>query len=96
MAYPLLGTFLNFVEVLRPALTRPGYANFVVLVVGWVLTQGPHAVTQALVCTQVAGRRHHEAFHRFSPVAVKIRPRELTPSLRPPLPQASRASRDAL
>jgi hypothetical protein len=65
MAYPLLGTFLDFVEVLRPALTRPGFDNFVVLVVGWVLTQGPHAVTQALVCTQVAGRRHHEAFHRF-------------------------------
>jgi len=65
MAYPLLGTFLDFVEVLRPALTRPGFDNLVVLTVGWVLTQGPHAVTQALVCTQVAGRRHHEAFHRF-------------------------------
>lgn len=32
---------------------------------GWVLTRGPHAVTQALVVTSVAGRRHHEAFHRF-------------------------------
>src|SRR5438105_1485113 len=65
MAYPLLGTLLDFMEVLRPALTRPGFNNLVVLMVGWVLTQGPHAVTQALVCTQVAGRRHHEAFHRF-------------------------------
>ena len=48
-----------------PALTRPGFANLLVIVVGWILTRGPHAVTEALVETQVAGRRHHEAFHRF-------------------------------
>jgi DDE superfamily endonuclease len=65
VAYPLVLTFLDSVEVLRPALTRPSFDNLVILVVGWVLTQGPHAVTQALVATEVAGRRHHEAFHRF-------------------------------
>jgi hypothetical protein len=52
-------------ETFAPALTRPGFANLVVIVVGWILTRGPHAVTEALVETQVAGRRHHEAFHRF-------------------------------
>ncbi|MEZ4312839.1 MAG: transposase [Polyangiaceae bacterium] len=36
-----------------------------IVVCGWLLTQGPHAVTEALVLTGVAGRRHHEAFHRF-------------------------------
>ena len=36
-----------------------------VIFVGWVLTSGTHAVTEALVMTAVAGRRHHEAFHRF-------------------------------
>lgn len=52
-------------ETFAPALTRPGFANLLVIVVGWILTRGPHAVTEALVQTQVAGRRHHEAFHRF-------------------------------
>ena len=32
---------------------------------GWVLSTGQHAVTQALVVTDVARRRHHERFHRF-------------------------------
>jgi hypothetical protein len=52
-------------ECFRPCLTRPGFANFVVILAGWVLTQGPHAVTAALVATDVARRRHWEAFHRF-------------------------------
>jgi hypothetical protein len=52
-------------ESIAPPLTRPGFANFIVIAVGWILTRGPHAVTEALVETQVAGRRHHEAFHRF-------------------------------
>jgi len=52
-------------DTFAPSLTRPGFANLIVIVVGWILTQGPHAVTEALVETQVAGRRHHEAFHRF-------------------------------
>lgn len=52
-------------DTFAPPLTRPGFANLIVIVVGWILTRGPHAVTEALVETQVAGRRHHEAFHRF-------------------------------
>jgi hypothetical protein len=49
----------------RPALTEPGFRNALVVAVGWILTGGPHAVTQALVATDVARRRHWEAFHRF-------------------------------
>jgi hypothetical protein len=56
---------VNSLEVFRPALTTPGFANLVVILTGWVQTAGPHAVTQALVVTSVAGRRHHERFHRF-------------------------------
>jgi hypothetical protein len=52
-------------ETFRRGLTRPGFDNFVVIAVGWLLTQGTHAVTEALVATNVAARRHHEAFHRF-------------------------------
>jgi DDE superfamily endonuclease len=52
-------------ETFRRGLTAPGFANFVVIASGWLLTQGTHAVTEALVMTDVAARRHHEAFHRF-------------------------------
>jgi hypothetical protein len=52
-------------ETFGPGLTAPGLANFIVIASGWLLTQGTHAVTEALVMTNVAARRHHEAFHRF-------------------------------
>ena len=52
-------------ETFGPCLTAPGLANFVVIASGWLLTQGTHAVTEALVMTDVAARCHHEAFHRF-------------------------------
>lgn len=65
MVHEALRTLLDALEVVRPAFTRPGFANLMVVFAGWALTSGPHAVTQALVTTGVAGRRHHEAFHRF-------------------------------
>jgi len=65
MVHEALRTLVDALEVVRPAFTRPGFANLVVVFAGWALTSGPHAVTQALVTTGVAGRRHHEAFHRF-------------------------------
>lgn len=65
MLHDALRTLLEALEVVRPAFTRPGFGNLLVVFAGWVLTSGPHAVTQALVTTGVAGRRHHEAFHRF-------------------------------
>jgi len=61
----LLVAFLNWQGAYRLALTEPGFRNFLVIVVGWIQTTGRHAVTQSLVATGVAGRRHHEAFHRF-------------------------------
>jgi hypothetical protein len=65
MLHEALQTLLAWIEVFQPALTRPSFDNMVVVFTGWVLTAGPHAVTQSLVMTGVAGRRHHEAFHRF-------------------------------
>ncbi len=65
MAHDFLRTLIAAVEVFRPALTRPGFANLLVVFAGWVRTSGVHAVTEALVVTGVAGRRHHEAYHRF-------------------------------
>lgn len=65
MTRELLGTFLHWAEALAPAFTRPGFTNALIVIIGWIRTSGSHAVTQALVTTNVAGRRHHEAFHRF-------------------------------
>lgn len=65
MAYDVLRTLLDCMEVVRPALTQPGLRNGLIIMVGWILTNGRHAVTEALVATDVASRRHHEAFHRF-------------------------------
>lgn len=60
-----LASLLGLVQGLGPAFTQPSLRNAVVIFAGWVLTNGQHAVTQALVATDVAGKRHHEAFHRF-------------------------------
>jgi hypothetical protein len=62
---PHLSSLLDVLGVFRIALTRPSFTNMLVVACGWILTQGPHAVTEALVMTGVAGRRHHEVFHRF-------------------------------
>lgn len=58
-------SLLCVLDQIRPAFTRPGFTNALVIFTGWVLTRGTHAVTEALVVTDVARRRHHEAFHRF-------------------------------
>lgn len=65
MPNSIFASFLSVLEELRFALTSPSFANMLVVACGWILTQGQHAVTEALVMTGVAERRHHEAFHRF-------------------------------
>ena len=64
-AESLLITLLASLAILRPTVTCPGFANFQVLFAGWIQTAGLHAVTETLVVTAVARRRHHERFHRF-------------------------------
>ena len=65
MPEDVLARLLDVLGCFRIALTKPGFANFLVVAVGWIQTYGTHAVTEALVVTGVAGKRHHEAFHRF-------------------------------
>lgn len=52
-------------ECFRMAFTRPGFSNLVVVLAGWVLTPARHAITEAIVVTDVARRRHWESFHRL-------------------------------
>ena len=56
---------LPWEDCFRYGVTRPGFRNLVVIATGWILAQGPRAVTEALVVTDVSARRHWEAFHRF-------------------------------
>lgn len=67
MPSPHLATLLRLLQPLRFAVGyRRSFATMLVLVAGWVLTQAPlHCVTEALVATDVARRRHWQAFHRF-------------------------------
>lgn len=65
MAETSLRTLLCILEEVRPAFTLPSFKSFLVLAVGWICTRGRHAVTQALLETSLAARRHHERFHRF-------------------------------
>ncbi|MFT3772608.1 MAG: transposase [Minicystis sp.] len=63
---PALATLLQVLSTFRLTFTRPGFAKFLVFAAGWILTQGPlHCMTEALVATDVARRRHWAAFHRF-------------------------------
>jgi hypothetical protein len=65
MPEPILAQLLGILEVFRFSMTRPSFSKLLVLSTGWILTPGTRAVTAALVATSVAGRKHHEAFHRF-------------------------------
>ncbi|RMH41889.1 MAG: hypothetical protein D6689_09930 [Deltaproteobacteria bacterium] len=59
----LVLTFIRALAIFRSALTKPSFANLIVLATGWVLDPG--AVTQALVVTQMAGATDYEKYHRF-------------------------------
>jgi hypothetical protein len=61
----VLARLLDVLSAFRFPLTRPGFTNFLIVAVGWIQSYGVHTVTGALVVTGVAGKRHHEAFHRF-------------------------------
>lgn len=61
-----LTTLLAVWQVFQPYVTRPSFEKLLVIATGWILTTcRTRAITEALVVTRVAGRRHHEAFHRF-------------------------------
>jgi hypothetical protein len=64
---PILASLLAVWEaVFAPALTRPSLTNLLVVLTGWVRTEAPvHTITEALLATGVAGRKHHERHHRL-------------------------------
>jgi hypothetical protein len=54
----LLGMF-------RTVFTAPSFAIFTDLLAGWVLTPGRRTITRMLSTADPAGRRAHDAYHRF-------------------------------
>jgi hypothetical protein len=61
-----LATLLTVLSTFRLAFNRPAFKKFLVFAAGWILTQGPmHCVTEALVATDVARRRHWASYHRL-------------------------------
>lgn len=65
MAHQNPDTFIAWTKVLAPAFTRPGYINALLVLCGWILTRGKHAITQALVELDIQCHVHHERLHRF-------------------------------
>jgi hypothetical protein len=49
----------------RAGFTAPGFAIFTDLVTGWVLAPGRRTITAMLTLADPAGRRAHDAYHRF-------------------------------
>jgi hypothetical protein len=61
-----LATLLTVLSTFRIAFNRPGFKKFLVFAAGWILIRGPvHCVTEALVATDVARRRHWASYHRL-------------------------------
>lgn len=66
---PSIAALFGIFDTLRPAFTRPTFAVFVQVALGWILTPGRHGVAAALVAGGVSGRRHHSCFHRLFSLA---------------------------
>jgi len=51
--------------LVRGTFTAPGFACFTDLLTGWVATPGRRTITRMLTVGDPAGRRAHDAYHRF-------------------------------
>jgi hypothetical protein len=67
-------SFAMLLQFLVPIMTAPSYANFCVVVTGWIFA-GRHTITQMLYAAGAVGRRHHSAFHRLFATACWSRDR---------------------
>lgn len=59
-------TFRALLECFRSCFTRPGFGNFVPLIVGWIICQGRHSISRVIQAAQVIGNGdHHSNLYRF-------------------------------
>jgi len=57
--------FLALLGLTRPGFTAPSFAIFTDLVTGWVCAPGRRTITGIIAVADPAGRRAHDAYHRF-------------------------------
>ena len=61
---PVTG-FLALLGLARAGFTAPSFAIFTDLLTGWVCAPGRRTITAMIVVADPAGRRAHDAYHRF-------------------------------
>jgi hypothetical protein len=59
------GAWTAIAGMVAHAFTRPGFALFVDMVDGWVLTPGRRTITRIIEVVDPEGRRAHDAYHRL-------------------------------
>jgi hypothetical protein len=55
----------ELIGLARGGFTRPGFEVFETLLAGWVLAPGRRTLTAMIAAADPAGRRAHDAYHRF-------------------------------
>jgi DDE superfamily endonuclease len=60
-----LAAWAALVQCCAPVFSRPGFATFSDLVIGWVLTPGRRTITRIISVADPLGRRAHDTYHRF-------------------------------
>ena len=56
-------SFLSILQGISPAMTQPTFRNFQILLKGWLFAKH-RTITQMLIASGVAEKRHHSSFHR--------------------------------
>ena len=57
--------FVALLTATRAVFTAPSFAIFTDLVTGWVRAPGRRTITRMITVADPAGRRAHDAYHRF-------------------------------
>lgn len=65
----LSSSFVAILLSLGPVMTQPTFANWITILGGWLFAPR-RTVTGMLIAADIAGRRHHSAFHRVFAEAV--------------------------
>jgi hypothetical protein len=56
----------DLLDDFRASFTRPGFANFTTMVVGWIICSGRHSVSRVIQAAgELGGSKHHSSHYRF-------------------------------
>ncbi len=60
---PVVPSFAQLFQPFRAVFTAPTFDSLLVIVRGWLFAPR-HTITNAILCAQAVGLKHHPAFHR--------------------------------